>query len=165
MKATVGKGCIKSCASNEMARASVVEFVWALAGSTLGKVTQCLAFDYLIVRIHVPLECPPLTPLPLQFPPLGSARRRLLIGREPSRDDKLFWLVVGIGVDSLKDSRIMRRSTSSFCSTRSKWVTWSFDDSSHTLIGCTKHKAWNDNQLFQMKDVISFSIWVRLAYL
>ena len=84
VKATVGKGCIKSCACNEKAPASIVEFVWALAGSTLGKVTQCLAFDYLIVRIHVPLECPPLTPLPLQFPPLGSARRRPLIGREPS---------------------------------------------------------------------------------
>ena len=56
----------------------VVQFVWALAGSAQGKVTECLALDYLIVRIHVPLECPPLTPL--QFPPQGSARSLPLIG-------------------------------------------------------------------------------------
>ena len=63
----------------------VIQFVWALAGSAQGKVTECLALDYLIVRIHVPLECPPLTPPTLQFPPPGSARSSLLIGRGPGQ--------------------------------------------------------------------------------
>ena len=58
----------------------IVQFVWALAESAQGKVTLCLALDYLIVRIHVlPLECPPLTPLPVSISEL--VRSLPLIGR------------------------------------------------------------------------------------